>query len=131
MPLYNRDYGMGIVTAINWALNFFVSMTWPVISAPDAMKVSGAFAWYAVWCLIGWWMILLFVPETKDLTLEDLDQVFRRRTSEYISFGIEQLKWFLKLRDIEPVFLRPPPPEFDEHEDVGQTHNGMPMTQLN
>ena len=24
MPLYNRDYGMGIVTAINWALNFFV-----------------------------------------------------------------------------------------------------------
>ena len=131
MPLYNRDYGMGIVTAINWALNFFVSMTWPVISAPDAMRVSGAFAWYAVWCLIGWWMILLFVPETKDLTLEDLDQVFRRRTSEYMRFGMEQLKWFLRLRDIEPVFLRPPPLEYDEDEDVGQTHNEMPMTQLN
>ncbi len=131
MPLYNRDYGMGIVTAINWALNFFVSMTWPVISAPGAMKVSGAFAWYAAWCLIGWWMILLFVPETKDLTLEDLDQVFKRRTSEYVSFGMEQLKWFLGFRSTEPVFLRPPPQEFDEDEDVGHTNNGMPMTKLN
>jgi hypothetical protein len=28
------------------------------------MRTVGAFAWYAVWCLIGWWVILLYVPET-------------------------------------------------------------------
>lgn len=113
MPLYNRDYGMGIVTAINWAFNFFVSMTWPVISKPSAMATSGAFAWYAVWCLIGWWMILLFVPETKGLTLEQLDQVFEKRTAEYVRHGMDQLRWFIGyyirmkkyLWDRAPVFL--------------------------
>jgi MFS family permease len=114
MPLYNRDYGMGIVTAINWAFNFIVSFTWPAMSGEKGMGPSGAFAWYAVWCLIGWWMILLFVPETKGLTLEQLDQVFEKSTSEYVKHGMDQLKWFIgyyiQRKDhmwVErPVFLR-------------------------
>ena len=64
---------MGIVTSINWFWNFFISITWPKFQT--AFTPSGAFGWYAAWCAIGWWMILLFVPETKDLTLEQLDQV--------------------------------------------------------
>ncbi|KAF1927013.1 uncharacterized protein M421DRAFT_102106 [Didymella exigua CBS 183.55] len=114
MPLYNRDYGMGIVTAINWAFNFIVSFTWPAMSGKEGMGPSGAFAWYAVWCLIGWWMILLFVPETKGLTLEQLDQVFEKPTSEYVKHGMDQLKWFIgyyiqrkhHLWVERPVFLR-------------------------
>jgi hypothetical protein len=54
MALYNRDYGIGIVIAFNWLLNFFVSMIWPVISGLHEMKTYGAFAWYATWCIIGW-----------------------------------------------------------------------------
>lgn len=119
MPLYNRDYGMGIVTAINWAFNFIVSFTWPAMSGTDGMGASGAFAWYAVWCLIGWWMILLFVPETKGLTLEQLDQVFEKPTSEYMKHGMDQLRWFFGyyiqrkayLWDQKPVFLRQDQPE--------------------
>lgn len=131
MPLYNRDYGMGIVTAINWLLNFFVSMTWPVISGLHAMKTYGAFAWYAAWCVIGWWMILLFVPETKDLTLEQLDQVFERPTRDYIKHGLDQLGWFLRYKDIErPVFLPPPEAEYDERGDVGQVVNGIRMEDI-
>lgn len=113
MPLYNRDYGMGIVTSINWAFNFFVSMTWPVISAPGAMKTSGAFAFYGTWCIIGWFMVLLFVRETKDLTLEQLDEVFKRPIREHMEFGMNQLYWFVgyhvrrkrHLRNRQPVFL--------------------------
>jgi MFS family permease len=115
MPLYNRDYGMGIVTAINWMFNFIVSFTWPGMSGKDGMGPSGAFAWYAGWCVIGWWLILLFVPETKDLTLEELDVVFERPTRDYMRHGLAQLRWFVKYyvlrQDWEeknrPRFLQP------------------------
>jgi MFS family permease len=119
MPLYNRDYGMGIVTAINWLFNFIVSFTWPSMKdSKDGMGPSGAFAWYGVWCLIGWWLILLFVPETKDLTLEELDQVFETSTRDYIKHGLAQLRWFISyyilrrtwLRNRRPIFLRPVEP---------------------
>ncbi|KAF7679855.1 general substrate transporter [Alternaria burnsii] len=115
MPLYNRDYGMGIVTAINWLFNFIVSFTWPSMSNSDkGFGPSGAFAWYAVWCLIGWWLILLFVPETKDLTLEELDQVFEKPTKDYIKHGLDQLRWFIGyhvlrkrgMKNGRPIFLQ-------------------------
>jgi hypothetical protein len=115
MPLYNRDYGMGIVTAINWLFNFIVSFTWPSMKdSRNGMGPSGAFAWYGVWCLIGWWLILLFVPETKDLTLEELDQVFEKPTKDYIKHGLDQLRWFIGyhvlrkrgMRNGRPIFLQ-------------------------
>lgn len=43
MPLYNRDWGMGIVTSVNWFWNFFISITWPKFRT--AFTVSGAFGW--------------------------------------------------------------------------------------
>lgn len=115
MPLYNRDYGMGIVTAINWLFNFIVSFTWPSMKdSKEGLGPSGAFAWYGVWCLIGWWLILLFVPETKDLTLEELDQVFERPTRHYIEHGLDQLRWFIGyhvlrkrgMKNGRPIFIQ-------------------------
>jgi hypothetical protein len=140
MPLYNRDYGMGVVTAINWLFNFIVSFTWPMMSSSNAMTTSGAFAWYAVWCVIGWWMILLFVPETRGLTLEQLDQVFEKPTREYINHGMDQLKWFFRyyvqrktyLRGQHPVFLKEDQPEL-EHDPYGDTEptlNTHELTQV-
>lgn len=109
MPLYNRDFGMGIVTSINWFWNFFISITWPRFNRD--FTTSGAFGWYAAWCFIGWWMILLFVPETKDLTLEQLDQVFEYRTRDYMRHGLDQMWWFIsryfmgRKRARKPVFI--------------------------
>jgi hypothetical protein len=57
MPLYNRDIGMGIVTAINWFLNFVVAISWPPLY--KAFNEYGAFIWYAGWCIIGEVVILL------------------------------------------------------------------------
>ncbi|KAF2175792.1 MFS sugar transporter [Zopfia rhizophila CBS 207.26] len=93
MPLYNRDFGMGIVTSINWFWNFFIGFTWPGFLSK--FTAPGAYGWYAAWCVIGWWMILLFVRETKDLTLEQLDQVFEYPTKDHMRHGLDQLKWFV------------------------------------
>ncbi|KAF2834977.1 sugar transporter family protein [Patellaria atrata CBS 101060] len=94
LPLYNRDFGMGIVTSINWFFNFFLAITWPKFLA--AFGASGAFAWYAGWCVAGWWIILLFLPETKDLTLEQLDEVFEISTREHARHGMDQLVWWVR-----------------------------------
>jgi MFS family permease len=71
-PLYIRDIGMSFATATAWFFNFVLSITWP--SMERAFKPQGAFGWYAAWNIIGWWLIFLFVPETKALSLEELDQ---------------------------------------------------------
>ncbi|KAF2814572.1 putative MFS myo-inositol transporter [Mytilinidion resinicola] len=94
MPLYNRDFGMGIVTSVNWFFNFLLSITWP--SFETAFHPSGAFAWYAAWCIMGWWMILFLVPETKSLTLEQLDDVFHISLANHAMHGLKELRWFFQ-----------------------------------
>ena len=79
-PLYIRPLGMSFATATTWFFNFVLSVTWP--SLLQAFKPQGAFSWYAVWNLIGFFGVLFFVPETKGKTLEELDQVFAVRTRD-------------------------------------------------
>lgn len=73
-PLYIRDLGMGFATATCWFFNFLLAFTWPRLR--NAYTVQGAFGWYAAWNVIGFFLVLLFLPETKGLTLEELDDVF-------------------------------------------------------
>lgn len=62
-PLHVREVGMSWATATTWCFNFIISFTWP--SLRRAFQPQGAFSWYAGWCLVGWVLVLLFVPETK------------------------------------------------------------------
>lgn len=75
MPLYNRDFGMGIATSVLWFFNFLLGIT-PVpafchdvadnqllaITTPsflDKFRPWGTFLWYSAWCIVGWVAILL------------------------------------------------------------------------
>ena len=70
---------MSFATAVTWLLyvptcarsNFVVAITFPRLLG--AFKPQGAFGWYAGWNIVGFFAILLFVPETKALSLEELD----------------------------------------------------------
>lgn len=57
MPLYIRDIGMGCVTSINWFFNWLIAITAPYFF--DVFSAWGAFLWYAVWCVVLWFMIFL------------------------------------------------------------------------
>lgn len=74
-----------------------------------ALKPQGAFAFYATWNLVGWWLVLLFLPETKGKTLEELDQVFNVRTQDQAAYGLRQIPYFFKRyvfrRRVEPPDL--------------------------
>ncbi|CCG23587.1 Hgt19 glucose/myo-inositol transporter [Candida orthopsilosis Co 90-125] len=73
-PLYIRDLGMSWATATCWFWNFILAFTWPRLK--NAFSPTGAFGWYAAWNAIGFFLVLWFLPETKGLTLEELDDVF-------------------------------------------------------
>ncbi|CDR42842.1 CYFA0S10e02938g1_1 [Cyberlindnera fabianii] len=73
-PLYVRTLGTSLAIGNLWFWNFILAITWP--SLLDAFKPQGAFGWYAAWNFIGFFLVLWFLPETKALTLEELDEVF-------------------------------------------------------
>jgi hypothetical protein len=51
-----------------------------------ALKPQGAFGVYAVFNIIAFILIYFFVPETKQLTLEELDSVFEIPTATFIKY---------------------------------------------
>ncbi|PSR73886.1 hypothetical protein PHLCEN_2v10306 [Hermanssonia centrifuga] len=113
-PLSVRDIGMSFSTAVLWFFNFVVAFTFPRLLG--AFKPQGAFGWYAGWNVIGFVLILLFVPETKSLSLEELDQVFSVPTRTHAAYQLKALP-----RNIKKYFFRmkvDPLPPLYEHEVV-------------
>jgi sugar porter (SP) family MFS transporter len=93
-PLHIRDIGMSSATAITWGFNFIISLTWPAIE--DAFGVTGGFLWYAAWNLFGWVFAYFLLPETKGLTLEELDSVFNVRNADHGNYYLRKLPWYLR-----------------------------------
>lgn len=93
-PLYIRAIGMSFATATTWCFNFILAVTWP--SLEKSFTSQGAFSWYAAWNIVGFFLVLLFVPETKGKTLEELDSVFDVRLSRTVQHGWAQFFWFFR-----------------------------------
>ncbi|KAJ9608829.1 hypothetical protein H2200_006600 [Cladophialophora chaetospira] len=114
-PVHVRDVGMSFATATTWCFNFILSFTWPHLLT--AFKPQGAFGWYGAWCLILWVLILLFVPETKALTLEELDQVFGVSTRKHMSYQMKNAVWHFRVWILRQK-LEPMPPFYRQAEKV-------------
>lgn len=104
-PLYIRELGMSFATAVLWGFNFVVAITFPLLL--NSFGNIGAFCWYAGWCVALWVLILLFVPETKGVTLEELDEVFSVPTRVHARYGLRQLpfafrRYVLRDKSVQP-----------------------------
>lgn len=88
-PLHVRDIGMSLATITLWGFNFILSLTWPPLLR--AFKPQGAFGYYAAWNMVGFLLVFFFVPETKSLTLEELDNVFSVPTSKFVRYQLANL----------------------------------------
>ncbi|KAJ5101257.1 MFS myo-inositol transporter [Penicillium alfredii] len=93
-PLYVRDIGMSFATATTWLFNFIISFTWPEIN--EKFTPQGGFAYYAAWNVFGWIVCYFCLPETKALSLEELDQVFSIPTRRHASHYWAMLPWYLR-----------------------------------
>jgi len=93
-PLSHREVGMAwaVATCLFWAA--VLSLTWPRMVA--VMSPTGAFGFYTGLNILAFMMILLWVPETKQRTLEELDYVFAVPTRTHIHYQITKAVpyWF-------------------------------------
>lgn len=81
-PLGIRAAAMGLATAAMWGASGVVSFVFPPLL--EAIGVGGLFAGFAVICLLGSLFTAIFVPETKQRTLEQIEMAMRSRSSASI-----------------------------------------------
>ncbi|KAG8629321.1 hypothetical protein KVT40_003186 [Elsinoe batatas] len=109
-PLSHREVGMGwaVATCLFWAA--VLSISFPAILT--AFGEVGAFGFYAGLNVVAFFMIFLFVPETKQRTLEELDYIFGVPGSQFIKYQTTKAlpwwfnKWVLWKRsaELEPLY---------------------------
>jgi hypothetical protein len=94
-PLSHREVGMSWAVATNnfWATA--VSITFPRML--NAFGAQGAFGFYAGMNVLALAMIFLWLPETKQRTLEELDYVFAVPTRTHMKYqATKVLPWWIR-----------------------------------
>ncbi|RDW82899.1 hypothetical protein BP5796_04390 [Coleophoma crateriformis] len=117
-PLSHREVGMSWAVATNnfWATA--VSITFPRML--HAFSAPGAFGFYAAMNLIAFMMIFLWLPETKQRTLEELDYVFGVPTRTHMKYQATQVApWWFKRFILRRRGL--PTPQLYRFEDEGSS----------
>ncbi|MBT2634973.1 sugar porter family MFS transporter [Bacillus sp. ISL-26] len=74
-PLRLRGLGMGVTVFCLWIVNFFIGLTFPVLLAN--IGLSATFFIFVALGLASIMFVKKFLPETKGLSLEQLEQNFR------------------------------------------------------
>lgn len=84
-PLSNRAYGIALGAFSNWMSNFIMGQITPTM----LQKITfGTFIFSGLLTFGGGAFIWLFVPETKRLTLEEMDVLFgSTRIAEAVSLS--------------------------------------------
>ncbi|KYK54112.1 Sugar/inositol transporter [Drechmeria coniospora] len=94
-PLSHRETGMGfaVATCLFWAS--VLGITFPFLL--EKLQTVGAFGLYAGFNVVAFIMIFLWVPETMQRTLEELDWVFAVPTTTFMKYQVTQtIPWFFK-----------------------------------
>ncbi|KAI9371160.1 hypothetical protein BJX61DRAFT_43648 [Aspergillus egyptiacus] len=106
-PTIQREQGMAWAVCINNTFAGVLGLTFPRMQT--VMTPTGAFGFYAGLNLVAWFMIFCFVRETKQLTLEELDQVFSVPTKEFIHHEtFVWLPYFIKRHIFRQKIAKPP-----------------------
>jgi len=74
IPFRARGVGTSLATMICWIMFFVVTKTY--VSLESAFGNQGACWFYAGWCFVAFVIVVLFVPETKGRTLEEIEESF-------------------------------------------------------
>lgn len=131
-PLSHREVGMGWAVATNlfWAAvlgitlprmldAFSIVVSLPQLQNPNSQLrssthptnpfVKGAFTFYAGLNVIALCMIFLWVPETKQRTLEELDYVFAVPTRVHMHYQLTTALPYVPSLPSHPSHPTPPP----------------------
>ncbi|GFS82101.1 proton myo-inositol cotransporter [Nephila pilipes] len=73
-PLWARSTCYSVATSLNWLFNFIVSLTF--LDLMQALTKQGAFYLYDGLAVAGFVFLFLMLPETKGVSLEDVEDLF-------------------------------------------------------
>ncbi|KAJ6494861.1 general substrate transporter [Mycena vitilis] len=76
-PLSVRGKGVSIAASSNWMNNFIVGQVTPTMQQHLGF---GTFVFFGAFSLMGGLFVLFFVPETKGISLEEMEEVFGSTT---------------------------------------------------
>ena len=76
-PLRLRGLGMGVCVLCLWVANAVIAFLFPIVV--EAIRIEGAFLVFVVLGLIAIAFLKVFLPETKDRSLEELEEQVRGR----------------------------------------------------
>ncbi|KAJ5467644.1 Major facilitator superfamily domaingeneral substrate transporter [Penicillium sp. IBT 31633x] len=103
-PISHREVGMSwaVATCLGWAA--VLSITFPKMLS--TMTPTGAFGFYAGLNVTALVMIFLWVPETKQRTLEELDYIFAVPTRVHMRYQVTKalpywIKRYILRRNVE------------------------------
>lgn len=81
-----KSYGMGLAVSLMWIFNFLVTQFFPVLNQIHALQQAfhGAFSFWVfailnLFCLV---FLVRFVPETRGVALDDIEQLLARRMTK-------------------------------------------------
>ncbi len=75
-PLQARGTAMSIATVANWGANFLITLMF--LGLVDVLGQSGTFWLFAAIGIVAFFFTLRLVPETKGLTLEQIEDHFKK-----------------------------------------------------
>lgn len=95
-PMYLRSHGMSTSDAMVFLGSFIV--TYNFNSMQEAMTRTGlTLGFFGGIAVLGWFYQLLFMPETKNLTLEEIDLVFSKPTRKLVMENLKSSKETISL----------------------------------
>jgi len=75
-----RSLSLGVATAVNFALSYAITVSIPYWVNPASIGIGGTFCyfWFGSLAIVVVWTYF-FLPESKDRTMEELDELFEKR----------------------------------------------------
>ncbi|KAF5553798.1 myo-inositol transport ITR1 [Fusarium mexicanum] len=95
-PLKNREAGASVAISINLFFAGLLTILLPRINA--VFEMAGTLGFFAGLNIVAFVLILFFVEETKQLTLEELDTVFNNPKSRFAHYQLTKRLPFLSKR---------------------------------
>ncbi|KAF2141058.1 uncharacterized protein K452DRAFT_272874 [Aplosporella prunicola CBS 121167] len=109
-PLSHREVGMSLSVATNLFFAGVLTLVFPRMTA--ALGNTGALSFFAGLNVVAFAMIFLWVPETKQRTLEEMDSIFNESTRTHMKYQITKfLPWmwdkYIRRKDVElaPLYV--------------------------
>ncbi|GLB37892.1 putative major facilitator superfamily, sugar transporter (TC 2.A.1.1) family protein [Lyophyllum shimeji] len=96
-PVSMRSKGVALSTASNWINNFLIGLVTPIIMEFSA---SATFMTFAVACALAYFWSTYFIPETANVSLEEIDALFNAAAGREDAELKQQIEQDLGLRDL-------------------------------